>query len=40
MDNGWLVISNLYRKLWDAWEIQGPSYPPGGCATRQCSADL
>lgn len=28
MGNGWLVISNLYRKLWDAWEIQGPSYPP------------
>lgn len=40
MDNGWLVISNLYRKLWDAWEIQGPSCPPGGCGTRQCSADL
>lgn len=40
MKSGYLVINNLYRKLWDAWESQGLRQPHGGCAIRQCPADL
>lgn len=40
MDNRCLVISSLYRNLWDAWESQGLRWLHGGCETRQCLADL
>lgn len=39
-EKGCLVISNLYSKLWDAWESQGLRWLHGGCETRQCLADL
>lgn len=40
LDNRCLIISNFYRKLWDAWESQGLRQPHGGCETRQRPADL